>query len=336
MAEGRGSPALTFAVLLGLLAAMLAGAEAYARSRWTEEDVLPVPDMPFLQDDPLLLWRMRPDLDMPLWGGVHLRTNHEGLRAAERSDKAGRTRILSLGESTAWGHSVRAEDTYAGKLQARLTADGLAVDVVNAGQPAWSVWQSARFLETEGADWAPDVVLVYHLQNDIQTRGASNPRDPFRVALTDRQLSEARAPFAAVSRLLAASRLRAVLWKEVLAPRLTPPVAGASRDTVRVPDADRTLAFDHITAWCAEHHARLVLVQPVYGIPHRVTDRFVPAYAVAHDLPLVDLPTEKSKQGKADFFMVDDTHPTAEGHAWIAEQLEAALLPLLRASGGAP
>jgi lysophospholipase L1-like esterase len=332
MTDPRGSPALTFGALLLVLVVTIGVAEAWARARWSEEDLRPVPDMPFLMDDPLLLWRVRPhlDLDSP---GMRLTTNASGLRAPERAPKSG-LRVLSLGESSTWGYMVQAADTYSAQLEALLGARGLPTEVVNAGQPAWSSWQSAAFLETEGAAWEPDAVLVYHSQNDIQTRGAGNPRDPFRVALSDRQLTEARAPFAPLSRVLARSRLQAVIWREFLGPRL---LASATRtagpaDAVRVPEPDRVAALGRIAAWCEDHGAALLLVQPVYA--HQQDD-FVPRFAHDRGLPLVDLPAEKARAGVPPFFMPDDTHPTVAGHRWIAETVAPQLAALLRARAGA-
>lgn len=326
-ARPGGSPLLTFSVLLGGLVALLGGAELVARFVVPEGAAAPVPGMPFLQTDPVLLWRTRPHYDAMPSQGFHLRTNAQGMRAPELSPKAGRTRVLSLGESSTWGYFVEEPQTYAAQLQARLTADGLSVEVDNAGQPAWSSWQSLRWLQTEGAAWEPDIVLAYHASNDTMLRGASDPHAVIRTALTDRQLLDARAPYARLGGVLTASRLAALVWHHLLEPRLVPALpATAPHDVVRVPPEDRADALDGLATWCTAHHARLVLIEPVYSAK-KERDRFVVGWAQAHGVDVVDLPTLKAAQGVPDFFQPDETHPTPEGHAWIAAQLEAALRP---------
>ncbi|MDP2310698.1 MAG: GDSL-type esterase/lipase family protein [Pseudomonadota bacterium] len=335
-APRRGSPAFTFAVLLALCGALLGIAEGVARARWDADELDAIPSMPFLEDHPVLLWKQRPGLDTRLPEGPPLRTNRDGLRAGERTPKAGRARVLSLGESTTWGHSLPAEQSYTSLLATRLDAAGFDVDVVNAGQPAWSVWQSWRFLDTEGAAWEPDVVVLYHLQNDISSRGASNRVDPFSAALTDRELTEARAPFAAVSTALAKSRLRAAVWRFALAPRVSAQAPGGVSDRVRVPTADRTAALDAIGAWCAAHRARLLILHPVYGTPRPTFDALLPAWADANDAAFVHLQSLAAKDEAPPSFLLDDTHPTAAGHAWIAAHVAPALEGLLTAMGRAP
>lgn len=332
--SARGSPLVTFLVLLLLLAAALGGAEAWARARYPAEALLPVPEMPFLVDDPVLLWRLRPDHSAAtVPGGPVMHTNAQGFRDGPVGPKAGRTRLLSLGESSTWGFGVGDGQTYSDVLEGRL---GAGFDVLNAGQPAWSIWQTWRFVGTEAAALEPDVLLVYHLNNDRLPRGASNRRDPFHVALTDRQLTEAREPLAPVVRVLSASRLQALLWQRWLAPRLVSGAASVARDVVRVPPADREAAWAGLVGWCAGHGVRLVVIHPVYGGPNAQRDSLLPRVAGEAGATYVDLPAIKARAGQKDFFMVDDTHPTVEGHRWIGEALAAALAPVLGAPGGAP
>jgi lysophospholipase L1-like esterase len=324
-------------VLLVLLAAALGGAEAWARARYPAESLLPVPEMPFLQDDPVLLWRLRPGVAMPTSpGGPLMHTDALGLRDAEITPKAGRVRIVAVGESTTWGFGVGDAETYPEVLQIRVDPGGTRVDVVNAGQPAWSIWQTWRWLATEGDTLEPDVLVAYHLQNDLLPRGASNRRDVFRVALTDRQLSEARAPFAPVVRVLGQSRLQALAWRHWLAPRVVEGVAGAvEKDVVRVPEADRRLAWEGIRGWCAERGVRLMVVHPLYAGPAARRDALLAEVGAAPETLYVDLPAEKARQGLGEridgtpMYQSDDAHPTAAGQRWIGGVLADALVPVL-------
>ncbi len=321
MEKRRGSPLVTFSVLVAGLLLLLLGAEGLARWRWSEAQLLLVPSMPFLQDDPVLLWRLRPNLNLQVWPGEPLRTNRLGMRDEEVGPKKENIpRILSLGESTTWGHGVRAAETYTKLLPGLIKSP---VEAINAGTPAWSVWQSAQYLEREGMALQPDVVLLYHLANDFLPRGASNPRDPFKVTLTDRQLSDARRPLAPLLSLLSASRLRQGLWSLWLAPA----VAGKGtpgRDVVRVPEADRREALEQMLSLCQEKAILLVVIKPIYAKARYADDRLLDSFANRSDnLLFVDLPRQKTEQGLSDdgMFQPDDTHPTPAGHRWIAEQV---------------
>lgn len=325
MEKGRGNPLLTFSVLVGGLLLLLAAAEGMARLRWSESQLLLVPSMPFLQDDPILLWRLRPNLNLQVWPGEPLRTNRLGIRDEELGPKkADVPRILSLGESTTWGHGVRAAESYTELLPGLMKRP---VEAINAGTPAWSIWQSAQYLQREGMALQPDMVLVYHLANDFLPRGASNPRDPFRVTLTDRQLSDARRPLAPVLSLLSASRLRQGLWSLWLAPAMAGKGA-AGRDVVRVPEADRREAIQNMIQLCEEQGTILVLIKPIYAKTRYADDRLLDSFANrSHNVLFANLPRWKSEQGLPDdgLFQPDDTHPTPAGHRWIAEQLAAYL-----------
>jgi lysophospholipase L1-like esterase len=322
----HGSPLLTLAVLVFVVFAGFAGAEIAARSRWSERELVMVQDMPFLEDDPVLLWRLRPDFVSATLGHPML-TNAIGMRDGPVGPKpAGTLRILSLGESATWGHGVEAEETYTERLGGLLARPDRPVDAINAGQPAWSIWQSWLYLSTEGIAVEPDVVLLYHLQNDLLPRG-TNPRDPFDVRLTDRQLSEARRPLGTVMKALGRSRLRQALWHFWLAPRLASGAAQASTpDVQRVPGADRNLALASITRLCEERGVTLVIVKPAYGRRNHADDALLGHFAYTHPtVRYVDLPAIKEAHEEPDFFQRDDAHPTPEGHRWIAAQLAAAL-----------
>ena len=323
---------MTLGALLGLMGALLGGGELWARQAITDRELLLVHDMPFLQDDPWLLWRLRPGFSAPIWQGEPLTINSIGLRDGElREAPAGTARILSLGESSTWGHGVDARDTYTEQAGALLTASGRPADAINAGVPAWSLYQSALFLEREGAAFAPSAVLVYHLQNDLMSRGGgANRRDPFQVSMSDRQLMEARRPLAPLMELLAGSRLRQWIWLRWLAPRMAQPGERVSGAVPRVPEADRRAALDRILAWCDAANAVMIVMKPVYARGKFMEDRVMERWAAeqhTYRVFYLDLPRLKAAAQVPDagFFQIDDTHPTPAGHRWIAEQVAVAL-----------
>lgn len=328
MEKQKGSPTLTFTVLVILCLIPLGIAEVWARGRVSDSEITLVPGMPFLVDDPTLLWRLRPSARYRLWEQRSMQTNALGLRDDEVTEKApGTVRILSLGESTTWGHGVEAAQTYTELIGKQLTRPERPVDAINGGVPAWSIYQSMLYLNQAGYSLKPDIIILYHLQNDRMSRGPSNPQDPFHVSLTDRQLSEARQPFASLLGLFSGSRLRILLWRQ-FGPGLSAQPGGT--DVPRVPDPDREMALKNILDQSIQRGITVILAKPVYGRGKLIEDRMLEKFVhYADNVIFVDLPRAKAQQNIPDtgFFQIDDAHPTPEGHAWIAQQLIAVLGP---------
>lgn len=82
-------------------------------------------------------------------------------------------RIVALGGSTTYGiYLDRWQDAYPHKLQQALTeAHGYQdIEVINAGVPGYTSWESAVNLMLRIPDLKPDMVIVYHGVNDINPR----------------------------------------------------------------------------------------------------------------------------------------------------------------------
>lgn len=81
-------------------------------------------------------------------------------------------RIAVLGGSAAFDLYKPDEQAWPLLLEQHLNADrpaarsGSRYQVLNAGTPGYSTWQSVRLLEARIFDWHPDLILVYHLYND--------------------------------------------------------------------------------------------------------------------------------------------------------------------------
>jgi len=98
------------------------------------------------------------------WGEIS--PDHFRGPAVDRETRSGALRIGVLGGSAAFDLWKADEATWP-VLTARLLSCMLErpVDVVNAGTPGYSSWQSRRVLPRL-LRYSPDVVLVYHLYND--------------------------------------------------------------------------------------------------------------------------------------------------------------------------
>ena len=95
-------------------------------------------------------------------------TNADGLRDRPVAPKAGRFRVLMLGDSVGYyGDDV--DDTYVGRLRTRLAENpGLApFDVLNAGIKGYTNYQELVFLEKYGVGFEPDLVGVGFVLNDL-------------------------------------------------------------------------------------------------------------------------------------------------------------------------
>lgn len=118
--------------------------------------------------DETLGWR-----NIPGWNATThdraLTINSRGLRDREYdlAKPEGAFRILVLGDSFTWGYGVSDEEIFTERLEAALTRDGRNVEVLNAGVSGWGTDQQALFLESEGFQYSPDlVVLAFFLYND--------------------------------------------------------------------------------------------------------------------------------------------------------------------------
>ena len=176
---------MSLAVLLGLLVI----GEAGSRLIWSVSDLSLSPENAHLIDHPTRLWVQAPNARFQLPEHGALVTNELGLRddPVRIPKPASEHRILSLGESSTWGHGVRREETYSAQLETMLSQAGRTVNVINAGVPAWTIQQSAVYLAEEGARLQPDTVLIYHQTNDFLPTGAIDTHNPLvKLTTSDR------------------------------------------------------------------------------------------------------------------------------------------------------
>lgn len=167
----------------------------------------------FLERDPLLFWKPRPNV------AGH---NSLGLYGDEIAvpKPPGIFRIVALGDScTHFGprpYPARLEEMLEVKTPRRF-------EVVNAAVLGWTSHQGLKRLETEVPDWQPDLLTVYFGWNDhYLARG-----------FTDREQPVVSPGLANLERLLAHSRLWS--WLRALTTSDTPP---ERLDRFRVPPED--------------------------------------------------------------------------------------------------
>jgi hypothetical protein len=148
--------------------------------------------------DPHLGWTLKPRFDGTLPGPPPFRvaTNSLGLRSGEVPEKKdGAYRILSLGESSAFGVGVDGDQTYAAKLEKylNLSRPPRPVMVINAAVSAYSSFQSVKYLGSRGLRLQPDLVLFYHEINDyLPTTIRDTNLAGLDLLRTDRQMYDSR------------------------------------------------------------------------------------------------------------------------------------------------
>src|SRR5690349_12730456 len=100
----------------------------------------------------------------PNFGGM----NSDGLRDHPIGPKAGRFRVLQLGDSIAY-YGDNVEDTFVGHLRADLARrpNLRPVDVVNAGIPGYTNYQELLYLKKYGLSFQPDLVAIEFCLNDL-------------------------------------------------------------------------------------------------------------------------------------------------------------------------
>ncbi len=141
----------------------------------------------YLQYDPLLGWSKIPGarttFRQPEYT-TEVAINSGGLRDPERAYPAepGTFRVLALGDSFIEGYSVRLDHTVTQVLETSLRGRGLRAEVLNGGTSGYSTDQEYLFYRSEGARYAPRVVVLFFYYNDVlynsfdSSSGAPKPR----------------------------------------------------------------------------------------------------------------------------------------------------------------
>ena len=105
--------------------------------------------------------------------------NSRGYRDRERAvaKPPGVRRVVSLGDSFAWGASVEFEDAYPQRLERGLSRRRRETwEVVNLALPGMNTVDHAAQLADEGMAYGPDVVLLGYVLNDSEDSQAAEAR----------------------------------------------------------------------------------------------------------------------------------------------------------------
>ena len=112
------------------------------------------------------------------WQSIPVDINTRGLRGPETTYEkpASTIRILNVGDSVAMGWGVHQEKTYGKQLEMLLNekaGDGQHYEVINAAVPGWNLENELAYLQAEGLEYQPDLILLdLTIVNDIYGKSA--------------------------------------------------------------------------------------------------------------------------------------------------------------------
>jgi lysophospholipase L1-like esterase len=281
--------------------------------------------------DPDVFWQLKADFqgvvsDNHPW---EIRTNSARMRGPEfDAEKApGTLRIVSIGDSSAFGWGVAEEHTYARLLERHLNErqakDGRRFEVLNAGVPGYTSFQGLGYLRRDLLELEPDVVLTYFGLNDLT--GARFYSDREQVLQTE----------SAAAYLLKRSRIYQVMWKLLRGSSTEERFDNyfTAADHFRVPPGEYRENLREMQRLMEERSGRTFFIRPTWRST-KDDQLYAHAYWLpeATDLldglsPVVDAYTAlKDRKVEASVLLMDIAHPTERGHALIAEAIYLSLV----------
>jgi lysophospholipase L1-like esterase len=265
-------------------------------------------------------WALPPSSEMA-WAGEQVAVNRLGLRGPAPREAA--LSLLAVGDSSVFGDGVATAQTFSARLEA-LLAPRVDAAVHNGGVPGYTCPQALGAARRFADRWAPpDVLVVYAMHSDVR-------------AAAQQDLSSAgfgRLGSFGLGRLAAAAAAR----------------LRARRGTPGSQLADYRACLDDMARAQSRHGGVTVYVVPVldtdlntpaleklaaaqrrvlYTQLERLSSYRTVMVRAAHATgsPLVDLPAALRARGLTPAQgLLDQVHPSVEGHAAIAEVLAAAL-----------
>lgn len=136
--------------------------------------------------DPLLFWRLKPNLREVVWDFTLVSTNPDGLRQPRQRETPGASRVLALGDSVTFGYRVPLvwperpagylpNQPYPLLLEEPLgEALGKPVEVSLLAVPGFTSHQGRAWLEREIGRRKPHLVTVCFGWNDVSPRALSD------------------------------------------------------------------------------------------------------------------------------------------------------------------
>jgi lysophospholipase L1-like esterase len=311
----------------------------------------------FVKDD-RLGWKLRPGA-VDQWGDVEVSVNERGFRGpvVPYPKAPGTTRIVYLGDSVTFGYRVaRWEDTYPFVLEGILVAtDSLSIETVNLAVEGYSQWQQAIVLADEGDRYAPDLVVVGFVLNDVTEMfhlarfGGADEGFQLRHSYTsrwDRLLSKSALVYQ-IQNVVREAKAKRKLGDDVRLGAIRQQALEVETLMTKPDQANVKMAWDialsdlqGIVDHCAARGVPVLVV--VFPFTVQLSDpsglsapqRVIASYAAARGIEIIDLlpPLAQYLQETAtaptDLF-VDHDHLSVEGHRVVATMLAERMAAIL-------
>ncbi len=289
-------------------------------------------------DDEARSWSLKPGEEIITHDGYPIVVNSMKLRGPELEPlQAGEVRLMTLGDSSIFGHNVQMKDVFSTIAAGRLAEDwGRPVTPVIGATPGYDTGQAYDTLEMFGLEVEPTWVVIGTIWSDIYVRKAF---DQAQAA------GEIDSPWLHdVLGHLATYRLVLRVMRPYIPTQKVPWIGGAEDigmapdgSDCRVPLADYTQNLREMARLAGELGARpvyLILPAPMDfdAVPPPETVRNYRAamreVAAEMNAPLVDGPQYfREREANIAWFM-DQVHPTAVGHILLGEALADTLSPV--------
>lgn len=304
------------------------------------------------EDDPLLFWRVKPNLDRSVWDFTVVSTNSQGFRhEGDLGPKEpGAIRVVCLGDSVTFGYRVplvrperpdqyaRDQLPYPMLLERALRAanPGRKIEVIALAVPGYTSYQGLLLLRREIDRLRPDVVTVCFGWNDVSLRDATDretmPDGRARLLLRRLTGSSQALTHAALwlqrRRARAEEEQRRQQQQQQQQQQQSPP---PTRRTTRVPEGEFAANVIEAAQLARGRGARVLVVGTVYrdavtNPPEAARIRghrdLLRSAAQVHGVDYIDIPelTEANHPHSKKLFG-ELIHPNYEGHRVFADAL---------------
>ncbi|HEY8515970.1 MAG TPA: GDSL-type esterase/lipase family protein [Candidatus Binatia bacterium] len=340
-------PLLVFAAVLGAVELAVRATLPHYSSRdffltlfGDPPDRTPRNQQPLFEGDPVLFWRLRPNVDRTIWDFTVVSTNEQGLRHPERIERKrpGTFRIVCLGDSVTFGYRIplvfpdapeqydRDDAPYPRRLERLLRAEDPArdVEVIALAVPGYSTHQGLLLLERWIDALEPDLVIICFGFNDVSLKPS-----PDHVVMSRGFLPTV------LRAVVSSSQALLHLWSWWANGPGAPPPGPPPRLQPRVPLERYVENIGAMVALAREHGAQVLVVGPVYRDPQtnppegrrmRLYRDTLRATMEASGVPYLEIAelTEAAHLGNALLFG-EHIHPSSLGHQLMAERILAAL-----------
>ena len=284
--------AIIYLVFLALLAAVeigtrltmthLSSLDLFVVTSQQKAQVADAKQSGIFEGDPLLLWRLKPNLDHAVWDFTVLSTNAEHLRSEHPQEslppkQPGAVRIVCLGDSVTFGYRVPViwpdKPTeydpdwlpYPMLLEKQLRAanPNRAIDVITMAVPGYTSHQGLAWLQRDIDKLQPDLVVVSFGWNDASLSDVPD-RDAIRTnrfAVAVRWLIDHSQAFAHATNWLRAREVRRQQIQDKNQPQIRP---RAVRPTSRVSQQEYLNNMLAIESLARQRGAAVIIIAAPY------------------------------------------------------------------------